>query len=39
MKSRGLIRESVPGYVKVNIQFDDPDKLELLALCLIAPEA
>ncbi len=28
-KSRGLIRVSVPGYVMVNIQFDDSDKPEL----------
>ena len=28
-KSRGLIRVSVPGYVMVNIQFDEPDKREL----------
>ena len=27
-KSQGLIRVSVPGYVMVSIQFDDPDKGE-----------
>ena len=31
-KSRGLIRVSVPGYVMVNIQFDDPNKWEFVEL-------
>ena len=38
MKSRGLIRESVPGYVKVNIQFDDPDKREFAVICFLCPD-
>ena len=38
MKSRGLIRESVPGYVKVNIQFDDPDKHEFAVICFLCPD-
>ena len=29
-KSRGLIRVSVPGYVMVNNQFDDPNKWEFV---------
>jgi hypothetical protein len=29
-KSRGLICVSVPGYVMVSIQFDDPDKREFI---------